>query len=115
MYGRDIQGPTAVLGSVARIPSIIAANGTLLNMKFFPSLFNNKNDRVKFNSFLKGFVHLPIHHVQFNVINAEALKDAKAFPDDHRDLIVRVAGYTAYFTDLSEDLQDEIINRTTHG
>lgn len=115
MYGRDMQGPTAVLGSVARIPSFIAGNGSLLNLKFFPSFFSDKNDRDRFTSFLKGFVRLPVHHVQFNVINAEDLKDAKAFPDAHRDLTIRVAGYTAYFTELSEDLQDEIINRTTHG
>lgn len=115
MYGRDTNGPTAVLKSVARIPSILAGNGTLLNLKFFPSFFSDRNDRDKFSFFLKGFVKLPVHHVQFNVINAEDLKAAKAFPDEHRDLTIRVAGYTAYFTELSEDLQDEIINRTTHG
>jgi pyruvate formate-lyase/glycerol dehydratase family glycyl radical enzyme len=115
MYGRDVQGPTAVLKSVARIPSVIAGNGTLLNLKFFPSFFNDKVDREKFSSFLRGFVRLPIHHVQFNVINADDLKDAKADPESHRELTIRVAGYTAYFTELSEDLQDEIINRTTHG
>ena len=115
MYGRDMQGPTAVLASVARIPSIFAGNGTLLNLKFFPSFFTEETDRGKFSSFLKGFVRLPVHHVQFNVINAEDLLAAKASPDEHRDLTIRVAGYTAYFTELSEDLQDEIIKRTTHG
>jgi pyruvate formate-lyase/glycerol dehydratase family glycyl radical enzyme len=115
MYGRDVNGPTSVLNSVSRIPSELASNGTLLNMKFFPSFFTNNNDREKFSSFLKGFVMLPVHHIQFNVVNAEDLVHAKAFPDAHRDLTIRVAGYTAYFTELSEDLQDEIISRTTHG
>jgi formate C-acetyltransferase len=115
MYGRDNQGPTAVLNSVARIPSCLASNGTLLNMKFFPSFFNNEYDREKFTSLLKTFVHLPVHHIQFNVVTNEELIKAKADPVSYRDLTIRVAGYTAYFTELASDLQDEIIKRTTHG
>ncbi|HUX57656.1 MAG TPA: formate C-acetyltransferase/glycerol dehydratase family glycyl radical enzyme [Bacteroidales bacterium] len=115
MYGRDKSGPTAVLNSVSRIPSQQAGNGTLLNMKFLPSLFNDKHDRNKFNSLLKSFIYLPIHHVQFNVVTTEELIMAKADPESYRGLTIRVAGYTAYFTELAEDLQDEIIKRTTHG
>jgi pyruvate formate-lyase/glycerol dehydratase family glycyl radical enzyme len=115
MYGRDKQGPTAVLNSVARIPSILAGNGTLLNMKFFPSSFQNEYDRDKFTSFLRTFVRMPIHHVQFNVVTNEELIKAKTDPVSYRDLTIRVAGYTAYFTELDGDLQDEIIKRTTHG
>ena len=115
MYGRDKQGPTAVLNSVSRMPSHLATNGTLLNMKFLPSFFNNDSDREKFGSLLKSFVCLPIHHVQFNVVTAQELINAKADPESYRGLIIRVAGYTAYFTELAEDLQDEIIKRTTHG
>jgi formate C-acetyltransferase len=115
MYGRDTNGPTAVLNSVLKIPSILASNGTLLNMKFLPSFFKNEHDREKFTSFLKTFITLPIHHVQFNVVTNEELIKAKADPESYRGLTVRVAGYTAYFTELSEDLQDEIISRTTHG
>jgi len=115
MYGRDNQGPTAVLNSVGRIPSIMASNGTLLNLKFFPSFFRNKSDMEKFSSLLKTFVTLPIHHVQFNVVSPGELIKAKADPDSYRGLTIRVAGYTAYFTELAGDLQDEIINRTTHG
>ena len=115
MYGRDKLGPTAVLNSVSRIPSHLASNGTLLNMKFLPSLFNNDHDREKFTSLLKSFVCLPINHVQFNVVTAAELMAAKADPESYRGLTIRVAGYTAYFTELAEDLQDEIINRTTHG
>ena len=115
MYGRDKLGPTAVLNSVSRIPSRLATNGTLLNMKFLPSFFNNHSDREKFTSLLRAFVCLPVNHVQFNVVTAQELINAKAEPESYRGLTIRVAGYTAYFTELAEDLQDEIIKRTTHG
>ena len=115
MNGRDKLGPTAVLNSVSRVPSNLASNGTLLNMKFLPSFFSNEYDRGKFTALLKTFIKLPIHHVQFNVVTTEELKKAKAEPESYRGLTIRVAGYTAYFTELAEDLQDEIIKRTTHG
>lgn len=113
MYGRDREGPTAVLNSVSRIPSNLAPNGTLLNMKFLPSLFSDVNDRNKFSTFLKTFIMLPIHHIQFNVVTADELMRAKADPASYRGLTIRVAGYTAFFTELAPDLQDEIIRRTT--
>jgi len=115
MYGRDKLGPTAVFNSVSRVPSHLASNGTLLNMKFLPSLFNNESDRAKFTSLLKAFICLPINHIQFNVITSQELLNAKADPESYRGLTIRVAGYTAYFTELAEDLQDEIIKRTTQG
>lgn len=115
MYGRDKLGPTAVFNSVSKIPSNLATNGTLLNMKFLPSFFDDYSDRDKFTSLLKAFVFLPVNHVQFNVVTAQELIDAKADPESHRGLTIRVAGYTAYFTELASDLQDEIIKRTTHG
>ena len=115
MYGQDLQGPTAVLASVSRIPSLLAANGTLLNMKFLPSFFHTEKDREKFTSFLKAFVRMPIHHVQFNVVKREDLLEAKRHPERYLGLTIRVAGYTAYFVELAEDLQDEIIERTCHG
>jgi pyruvate formate-lyase/glycerol dehydratase family glycyl radical enzyme len=115
MYGRDKNGPTAVLNSVLRIPSFMAGNGTLLNMKFLPSMFSNETEREKFTLFLRSFISLPVHHVQFNVITNEELIKAKADPDSYKGLTIRVAGYTAYFTELAGELQDEIIKRTTHG
>jgi pyruvate formate-lyase/glycerol dehydratase family glycyl radical enzyme len=115
MYGRDKSGPTAVFNSVSRLNSGLATNGSLLNMKFLPSLFNNSADREKFTSLLKSFVYLPINHVQFNVVTADELIKAKADPESFRGLTIRVAGYTAYFTELAGDLQDEIIKRTTQG
>ncbi len=115
MYGQDLHGPTAVLASVSRMPSILAGNGTLLNMKFLPSFFHTKKDRQKFSSFLKAFVRMPIHHIQFNVVNREDLLEAKKHPEKYLGLTIRVAGYTAYFVELAGDLQDEIIKRTFHG
>jgi formate C-acetyltransferase len=115
MYGHDKNGPTAVLNSVARMPSRLASNGSLLNMKFLPSLFTNENDRARFTSLLKTFITLPVHHIQFNVVTADDLIKAKADPLSYKGLTIRVAGYTAYFTELAGDLQDEIIQRTTQG
>lgn len=115
MYGQDRDGPTSVLASVARIPSLLAGNGTLLNMKFLPSFFHSENDREKFASFLKAFVRMPIHHIQFNVVKREDLLEAKRHPEKYLGLTIRVAGYTAYFVELAEDLQDEIIERTCHS
>jgi len=115
MYGRDTHGPTTVLNSVARMQSHLASNGTLLNMKFLPSLFRDEKARSKFTALLKAFISLPVHHIQFNVVTAEELRMAKADPSSYRGLTIRVAGYTAYFTELAGDLQDEIMQRTTQG
>lgn len=115
MYGRDQAGPTAVLHSVARVDSLLASNGTLLNLKFLPEFFRSEGGIRRFAAFLRGLVRLKIHHVQFNVIRREDLLAAKKNPEEYRSLVVRVAGYTAYFTELADDLQDEIIARTSHG
>ena len=115
MYGRDRLGPTAVLRSVARAPLTRASNGTLLNMKFLPVFFQTLRGQKQFSALLKAFVRLGIHHVQFNVLRREDLLAARRNPEAYRGLTVRVAGYTAYFTELAEDLQDEIIARTTFG
>ena len=115
MYGRDRNGPTALLRSVAKISSRDGSNGTLLNMKFLPEFFRTEEGIAKFASLLRTFVRLRINHVQFNVIRKEDLLAAKCHPDAWRGLTVRVAGYTAYFTELANDLQDEIIARTSYG
>ncbi len=114
MYGQDINGPTAVLKSVSKLSSSFASNGTLLNLKFLPSFFTNPADRKKFNQFLRTFIELKIHHVQFNVVNKQDLVEAQKDPEKYRNLTIRVAGYTAYFTELAKDLQNEIIQRTAH-
>jgi formate C-acetyltransferase len=115
MYGRDKQGPTALLKSVSRINSIYGSNGTLLNMKFLPDFFKTDEGIKKFSSMLMTIVHLNISHVQFNVLRKEDLLSAQNNPDAFKGLTVRVAGYTAYFVDLATDLQDEIIARTSYG
>ena len=115
MYGRDEKGPTAVLHSVSRIPSLRASNGTLLNMKFLPEFFKSGEDLKKFSAFLKTFVKLKIHHIQFNVVRREDLLAAQENPEAYKGLTIRVAGYTAYFTELARDLQDEIIARSAYG
>jgi formate C-acetyltransferase len=115
MYGRDLQGPTALLKSVSRIPARYGSNGTLLNMKFLPDFFETEEKRAKFDALLRAFVRLRINHVQFNVVGAETLRAAQNNPEEYRSLTVRVAGYTAYFTELAGDLQNEIIARTAYG
>lgn len=115
MYGRDHNGPTALLRSVSRIDAKDGSNGTLLNMKFLPEFFRTEEGIAKFASLLRTFVQLHINHVQFNVVRKEDLLAAKAHPEEWRGLTVRVAGYTAYFVELANDLQDEIIARTSYG
>ena len=112
MTGRDRLGPTAVLRSVSKLNLELASNGTLLNMKFLPSFFQGSEALDKFVSLLRSFCSLRIPHVQFNVISAETLRLAQARPEDYGSLVVRVAGYSAYFTELDRTLQDEIIART---
>ena len=115
VYGRDMTGPTAVLKSVSRMDDSFTTNGGLLNMKFLPEFFRTQTGRDKFEHFLRAFVDLEIPHIQFNVVNREDLIDAQIHPDRHQSLTVRVAGYTAYFTELAGKLQDEIIERTSYA
>ena len=110
--GRDRNGPTAVLRSVSKINLKLASNGTLLNMKFLPAFFDDRRALEKFVALLRSFCKLGIPHVQFNVVSAEMLRQAQSSPEEHAHLVVRVAGYSAYFTELARDLQDEIIERT---
>jgi formate C-acetyltransferase len=112
VYGRDRRGPTALLTSVSRVHSLHGSNGTLLNMKFLPRQFRTPDGARAFSSMLRAFVALRINHVQFNVVRKEDLLAAQENPDAYRNLTIRVAGYTAYFTELAADLQNEIIART---
>lgn len=114
VYGRDIQGPTAVLKSVSKMDNSCTTNGGLLNMKFLPDFFKTEAGITKFCNFLRAFVDLEVPHIQFNVVSKENLLDAQEHPDQYRSLTVRVAGYTAYFTELAGDLQNEIIARTSY-
>ncbi len=115
VYGRDVAGPTAVLKSVSRLDKELTTNGGLLNMKFLPEFFRTETGIDKFAKFLRTFVDLEIPHIQFNVVRKEDLIAAKKHPEQYRSLTVRVAGYTAYFTELADELQDEIIARTSYA
>ncbi|MCK5028502.1 MAG: glycyl radical protein [Bacteroidales bacterium] len=111
--GADKKGPTAVLKSAAKIDHI-KTGGTLLNQKFSPSFFKDDQSIVKLGHLVRSYFRMDGHHIQFNVVNTKTLRDAQKHPEKHTDLIVRVAGYSDYFNDLGEDLQNEIIRRTEH-
>jgi len=111
--GVDSNGPTSVIKSASKIDHL-RTGGTLLNQKFSPSFFEDENSYSCLTSLIRGYFSLDGHHIQFNVGNAETLRDAQKHPELYRDLIVRVAGYSDYFNDLGEDLQNEIILRTEH-
>lgn len=111
MQGADTNGPTAVIKSAAKIDHI-KTGGTLLNQKFTPSLLASEEGANNLLHLIRAYFRMDGHHIQFNVVNAETMKDAQKHPEKHKDLIVRVAGYSDYFNDLGEDLQNEIICRT---
>jgi pyruvate-formate lyase len=112
-HGADTNGPTAVIKSVAKIDHS-KTGGTLLNQKFLPEVLSTRDGRSKLASMVRAFFKLGGHHIQLNVIAKEVLQDAQLHPENYRNLIVRVAGYSDYFVNLGKDLQDEIIARTTH-
>ena len=111
-HGKDHNGPLAVLQSAMKVNQD-PYQGTLLNMKFHPSSLKTEEDLKKLGSMVKTYLTHGGKHVQFNVVNREEMVDAKVNPDAHPDLVVRVAGYSAYFTRLSGMVQDEVINRTS--
>ncbi len=113
VQGADRKGPTAVLKSAGKMDHV-RTGGTLLNQKFTPHLLENEKGIDNLSHLVRSYFTLGGHHVQFNVVNAQTLRDAQAHPEQHRDLIVRVAGYSDYFCDLGKSLQDEIIARTEH-
>ncbi|TAL75454.1 MAG: glycyl radical protein [Bacteroidetes bacterium] len=113
VQGVDRNGPTSVIKSASRIDQL-RTGGTLLNQKFAPQFFEDENSYDCLTALIRSYFSLDGHHIQFNVVNAETLKDAQKHPELYRDLIVRVAGYSDYFNDLGEDLQNEIIMRTEH-
>jgi pyruvate formate-lyase/glycerol dehydratase family glycyl radical enzyme len=113
VQGADRRGPTAVLNSVAKMDHV-RTGGTLLNQKFSPQLLEDEDGLDKFVRLIRTYFKLDGHHVQFNVVDAATLHAARERPEEYRDLIVRVAGYSDYFCDLGEALQDEIIARTEH-
>ena len=113
VQGADHNGPTSVVKSAAKIDHL-RTGGTLLNQKFAPSFFEDDSAIQKVSGLVRSYFRMDGHHIQFNVVDAETLRNAQKHPENYRDLIVRVAGYSDYFNDLGEDLQNEIIKRTEH-
>lgn len=114
MVGRDKNGPTASLLSVSKLENVLDTNGSLLNVKFSPSTLEGEAGIARLVAYLRAFCRLKIQHIQFNVVDRATLLDAQAHPENHRDLVVRVAGYSAMFVELAKAIQDDIINRTEH-
>jgi trans-4-hydroxy-L-proline dehydratase len=112
--GVDKQGPTSVIKSASKIDHL-RTGGTLLNQKFAPQFFEDEDSYNCLTALIRSYFALDGHHIQFNVVNADTLRNAQRHPELYRDLIVRVAGYSDYFNDLGEDLQNEIILRTEHA
>lgn len=111
VQGADRKGPSAVVKSAAKIDHL-RTGGTLLNQKITPEIMKDENGIEKVLHLIKAYFKMDGHHIQFNVVDAETLRKAQEDPENYRDLIVRVAGYSDYFVNLGSDLQEEIINRT---
>jgi formate C-acetyltransferase len=113
VQGSDTKGPTGVIKSAAKMDHL-KTGGTLLNLKFTPGLVQNEEGIDKLSNLVRSYFKLDGHHIQFNVVDADTLRKAQMNPEQYKDLIVRVAGYSDFFCDLSESLQNEIITRTEH-
>jgi formate C-acetyltransferase len=114
VQGHDRHGPTAVARSIAKLDHA-RTNGTLLNMKVSPESLRTEDDLQKLAALIRGYFSQGGHHVQFNIIDRAVLEDAMAHPERHRNLLVRVAGYSDYFVLLTPEIQREILSRTEHG
>ena len=110
-HGSDSHGPTAVIKSLGKLDQT-KSGGTLLNVRFVPQLLKREEDQKKLASLIRTYFKLGGHHIQFNIVDTATLHDAQKHPEEYRDLLVRVAGYSDYFNDMTEQLQNEIIART---
>lgn len=110
-HGADTNGPTSVIKSLGKLDQT-KSGGTLLNVRFVPSLLKREEDLKKLVSLIRTYFNMGGHHIQFNIVDTQTLLDAQKTPEDYKDLLVRVAGYSDYFNDMTEQLQNEIIART---
>ena len=110
-HGCDTHGPTAVVRSLGKLDQV-KSGGTLLNLRFVPSLLKREKDVEKLGHLIRSYFTLGGHHIQFNIVDTATLLAAQACPEDYKDLMVRMAGYSDYFNDMNADLQQEIIDRT---
>lgn len=113
--GLDKNGPTSVLKSASALDQFSCHNGTLLNLKFHPNTVRGTEGTEKLRSLIQTYFDMKGMHLQYNVVSADTLRDAQKHPDQYKDLVVRVAGYSAFFVELWKDLQDDIIARTEHS
>lgn len=110
-HGADTHGPSAVIRSLAKLDQTLSG-GTLLNQRFLPSLLKRDEDIKKLGQLIRSYFTLGGHHIQFNIVDSATLHAAQQHPEEYRDLLVRMAGYSDYFNDMNADLQQEIIERT---
>lgn len=110
-HGADTNGPSAVIKSLTKIDHV-KSGGTLLNQRFLPSLLKRDEDLMKLGSLIRSYFALGGHHIQFNIVDTATLYAAQENPEDYKDLLVRMAGYSDYFNDMNADLQQEVIDRT---
>lgn len=110
-HGADTHGPSAVIRSLTKLDHSLSG-GTLLNQRFLPSLLKREEDVVRLGQLVRSYFTLGGHHIQFNVVDTATLKAAQVTPEDYKDLLVRMAGYSDYFNDMNADLQQEVIERT---
>ncbi len=110
-HGADTHGPSAVIRSLTKLDHTMSG-GTLLNQRFLPSLLQRDEDIQKLGQLIRSYFTLGGHHIQFNVVDTATLKAAQEYPEDYKDLLVRMAGYSDYFNDMNADLQQEVIGRT---
>ena len=114
VHGRDKKGATAVAKSVGKLDQQRIPHGTILNQRFHPSVMEGEDKLRLFTRYIRTFMDLGGWHNQINVVTSDILKAAQQSPDEHKDLVIRVAGYSAYFTQLEKEVQDDIIGRTEH-
>ncbi|MBW6490525.1 MAG: glycyl radical protein [Lentimicrobium sp.] len=110
-HGADTHGPSAVMKSLTKFDHV-KSGGTLLNQRFLPGLLRKEEDLIKLGQLIRSYFKLGGHHIQFNVVDTATLQAAQACPDEYRDLMVRMAGYSDYFNDMNADLQQEVMERT---
>jgi len=108
----DICGPTAVVNSVAKVDHSLATNGTLLNLRFPEEAVSGIEGRDILVSFIEEYISKQAMHVQFNIMSSATMRAAQEKPEDYKDMLVRVAGYSAYFVELGKPLQKDLIQRT---
>ncbi len=113
-HGADTHGPTAVIKSLGKLDQT-KSGGTLLNVRFVPALLKRDEDLRKLVSLIRAYFNMGGHHIQFNIVDTQTLLDAQQQPEEYKDLLVRVAGYSDYFNDMTEQLQNEIIARTENA